>query len=182
MLAADGGAGRGLGQRRGPERRALTAQSRPSPLNGPLSPAIEHCVRAPWRRPATAISREAGMRRAGPRLGTINGTNGNEVVFEESLECVVGGVVQAGGPLGVEHAASAEAAGGTPGVRTPGLAASAPRAAQAHTEGTRSREGSKDRSSSAHARSRPACTFSAAELGWGVGTLSTWPSAWALTA
>lgn len=69
MLAADGGAERGLGRRRGPEWRALTAQSCPSPFNGPLSPAIEHGVRAPWRRPAAAISGEAGMRRAGPGWG-----------------------------------------------------------------------------------------------------------------
>ena len=63
-------AGRGLGQRRGvPSGGVLTAQSRPSPLNGPLSLAIECCVPAPWRRPATAISGEAGMRRAGLRLG-----------------------------------------------------------------------------------------------------------------
>lgn len=47
----------------------LTAQSRPSPLNGPLSLAIECCGPAPWRRPATAISGEAGMRRAGLRQG-----------------------------------------------------------------------------------------------------------------
>ena len=69
-------------------------------------------------------------------------------MFEESLECVVGGSGPGQGPLGVGHPASAEAAGGTPGVRTPGLAASPLRASQAHAEGTRSRGGSKDQSSS----------------------------------
>lgn len=64
-----------------------------------------------------------------------------------------GGVVQARGPLGVGHAASAEAAGGTPGVCTPGLATS-PLRLHRPTEGTRSREGSKDQSSSAHSRPR----------------------------
>ena len=104
-------------------------------------------------------------------------------MFEESLECVVGGEwsrLGGGGTLGVGHAARAEAARGTLGVLTPGLAASPLRAAHAHKERTRIREGNKDQSSQPPGST--ACAFSAAELGAGSGDPSTRPSARALTA
>lgn len=72
-LAGDiGNTGRRVGQRRGGilSGGALTAQSRPSPLNGPLSLAIECRIPGPLATGlAVAISGEAGMWRAGLRRG-----------------------------------------------------------------------------------------------------------------
>ena len=71
--------------------------------------------------------------------------------------------LRGGGTLGVGHAARAEAAGGTLGMLTPGLAASPLRAAHAHTERTRIRESNKDQSSQPPRSTT--CAFSAAKLG-----------------
>lgn len=53
------------GGRAGDRAEGLTAQSRPSPFNGPLSRPLSATFPAPWQRAGPAISPEAGMRRAG---------------------------------------------------------------------------------------------------------------------